>query len=145
MDVNLTKKHFDCLRTHSIECYPEEACALIIGARVDDAIKVTDVVIAENVAANKERFFEVDPATRIRLEKQYRGQSCGVIGVFHSHPNGEARPSATDEKMVIERELFWLVASITQSGDFQLKGYIPGSTEGFEPVNLVIEGNVENE
>ena len=144
MTVRLAQKDYDFLENHSRNCYPEEACALLVGQMQGDSLIFTEIAIASNVAADKTKYFEVDPAARFTLERKHRGQKTSVAGVFHSHPDGEAQPSVTDGKMVIERNLFWLIASITADGEFVLNGFKPRQDDGFDPVSLVIEEDTQN-
>ena len=53
-------------------------------------------MITANVATDPTRHFEVDPAALVAAHKGARSGGAQVIGYFHSHPNGLARPSATD-------------------------------------------------
>ncbi|MBE7637945.1 hypothetical protein GUA87_13895 [Sneathiella sp. P13V-1] len=117
-------------------CYPEEACALLIG---NDAC-VSQVIVSENIASEPKRFFEIDPTVRIKAEKQCREDGRAVIGVFHSHPDGDARPSKTDEKMIYEPDLFWLIASVDNANKIEIAAFHPSSDDGFEKAELKIEG-----
>jgi proteasome lid subunit RPN8/RPN11 len=93
--------------------HPEEACALLIGRRgLGLNFRVARVEFSPNVAADKARRFEIDPGLRIGLERELRGQAEQVIGVWHSHPNGLAEPSATDAAMIYEPDLVWLITAV---------------------------------
>ncbi|MEH6475379.1 MAG: M67 family metallopeptidase [Sneathiella sp.] len=127
------------LRAHTLICMPQEACALLIGQREKSGNwQVSRVAVAKNIAERKEKFFEVDPALRIGLERDLRDQDDEIIGVFHSHPNGHAEPSKSDESMIIERHLIWLVASIDGALSFEIGAYQAGPTQGFKSIPLVI-------
>ncbi len=102
--------------------YPREACGLLLGfQRVDGNIEVTRVAESENKAAPaRNDRFEIDPELRLRLMREARdtapvgmsGASRGIIGHYHSHPDGTARPSATDLAMVWEPDLVWLITAV---------------------------------
>ncbi len=107
---------------HGEAAYPQEACGLLVGfSRADGDIEVTRVAESENVAAapGNDRF-EIDPELRLRLMHEardtepagMRGASRGIIGHYHSHPDGSARPSATDLAMVWEPGLVWLITAV---------------------------------
>ncbi|MBL4666359.1 MAG: M67 family metallopeptidase [Sneathiella sp.] len=139
MKFILSSSQLEELRKHAIECMPEEACALLVGSR-DRAGNwfVTSVVAADNIAENKYEFFEIDPGVRIRLERELREQEDEIIGVFHSHPGGRAEPSKSDERMIIERHLIWLVASIDEASSFKVGAYKAHRGEGFNEISLVV-------
>lgn len=94
--------------------YPEEACGLVVGrCRPDGTRIVTDVVPSANVArADRTRNFEIDPEVRFHTEKRLRDAEDAVIGHFHSHPNGVAKPSERDRAMVYEPDMVWLITGV---------------------------------
>ncbi|MDA1356428.1 MAG: M67 family metallopeptidase [Proteobacteria bacterium] len=107
---------------HAEADYPREACGLLLGfQRADGHIEVTQVAASKNMAApGLNDRFEVDPELRLRLMRQARdsvpvgaeGAGRGIIGHYHSHPDGSARPSATDLAMAWEPGLVWLVTAV---------------------------------
>ena len=76
--------------------YPEECCGLLIGTRDGGTARVARVVAAANVAPEPARHFEVDPKVLLATYRAARDGGEEVLGPYHSHPDGEARPSATD-------------------------------------------------
>lgn len=95
----------DCVRR-----YPEEACGLLIG-RADGL--VTDIVISPNLSGEPERNFEIDPALIIAQQKQGRSGKGEILGHYHSHPDGQARPSTRDQAQNYDPDLIWLIVQVT--------------------------------
>ena len=92
--------------------YPEEACGLLVG-RVDGEVAVVaEVHRSRNVAACPRRAFEIDPVLLLALHKRLRDADEAMIGVYHSHPDGAAVPSATDLDRAWEPNLIWLIVSV---------------------------------
>ncbi|MBI3444318.1 MAG: M67 family metallopeptidase [Magnetospirillum sp.] len=93
--------------------WPAEACGLLLG-RGKRRIVVTDLMAADNLlkAEGNDRF-ELDPRTRFAAEKMVRGTDKRVVGHWHSHPDGSARPSTTDLAQAWEPELVWLIVGVT--------------------------------
>ena len=58
-----------------------------------------------------EHGFEIDPAALLHWHRAVRGERLAVVGHYHSHPNGLARPSATDAARAVEDGQLWVVAS----------------------------------
>ena len=57
--------------------------------------------------------YEMDPKELLAAEREARAQGVSVIGVYHSHPDHPARPSAHD----LERawnDLTYMIVSIRQ-------------------------------
>ncbi|WP_439532847.1 M67 family metallopeptidase [Polymorphobacter sp.] len=89
-----------------------EVCGLILG-RPDQILAVRP---APNVAENPEQRFEIDPAVLLAVHRQARGEGLKVIGHYHSHPGGDARPSLRDAARAVEDGQLWVIvagASVT--------------------------------
>lgn len=96
--------------------YPEEACALLLGAAgPGDRRQVSRILISPNLAEDKERNFEIDPGLRIGVERDLRNSSERIVGIWHSHPNGRAEPSAIDLASAYEPEFAWLITAVRPS------------------------------
>ncbi len=84
------------IRAEAEAAWPGECCGLMVGRRGADACSVDRIVAAANLAAAPERQFEVDPAVLLATHRQAREAGEVILGPYHSHPEGAARPSATD-------------------------------------------------
>jgi proteasome lid subunit RPN8/RPN11 len=94
--------------------YPHEACGLLIGRVGGRGVaRIERVAPSPNLADGDHRDrFEVDPALRLRLERELRGSGAEIIGHYHSHPDHPARPSACDLAAAFEAELAWLIVAV---------------------------------
>lgn len=93
--------------------YPDEACGLLVGrwSAAGDC-RLRRAVPSANLAPDPSAAFEIDPALRLDLQRRLRGGGQRVVGLYHSHPDGPARPSARDLARAWEPGLLWLVASV---------------------------------
>jgi proteasome lid subunit RPN8/RPN11 len=132
MGISLSTDDLQLLKSHTKSCYPEEACALLVGK----GSKVNRVVVAKNIADDPRSFFEIDPTIRISLEKELRDCEDSIIGVFHSHPDGRDHPSERDEEMIIERNFVWVIAATNGSTYFELSAFEPQANKGFKEVSI---------
>ncbi len=112
--IRLTSAQLQAVEGAAEEAYPEEACGLLVGRTGSDGLcRVSTVERSANVAEPpRTRRFEVDPRLRLRLERTLRGGPDAVVGVYHSHPDGVAEPSATDLSMVFEPDLVWVITAV---------------------------------
>lgn len=69
-----------------------EACGLLLGTCEAGGWWIDATVPLRNTA-DSATFFEFDPAELLDNDLRYGER---IIGVYHSHPGGPARPSATD-------------------------------------------------
>ena len=112
---------------HAEADYPREACGLLLGFwRAAGDIEVTDVAASETKATpGRNDRFEIDPELRLRLMRETREAApVGIIGHYHSHPNGTARPSATDLEMVWEPGLVWLITAVVDGRTVQSAAHL---------------------
>jgi proteasome lid subunit RPN8/RPN11 len=109
------------------EAHPNEACGLLLGT----ARHIHTALPAANVHPDPARHFEIDPAALIAAHRAARAGGPQVIGYFHSHPNGLARPSATDTAMAAGDGRIWAIAA---AGEVTLWCDAPS---GFEPLSYL--------
>nr|WP_315588364.1 M67 family metallopeptidase [Sphingomonas psychrotolerans] len=91
----------------SADLAPREACGLLFGT--PDAITAMQAV--ENVAEAPETRFEIDPAVLFAALRAERAGGPRIVGYWHSHPSGEATPSATDAAMAAPDGKLWLIVA----------------------------------
>lgn len=84
-----------------------ERCGLLLG----DTQAILDFAPTANIHATPERHFEIDPAALIAAYRAERSGSLAVVGHYHSHPVGEATPSAADAEGADTDGRLWLVIS----------------------------------
>lgn len=101
---------WDQIRKHCADSYPFEACGLLIGRPGD---RVTDIVISPNKAEDPARNFEIDPALILQHQKESRLGHDRIVGHYHSHPDGQAVPSAQDQSQNYDTDLVWVIVQVT--------------------------------
>jgi proteasome lid subunit RPN8/RPN11 len=105
---------------HSLRDWPLECCGLLVGRnRI-----VMDAVPMRNVLASPTRF-RLDDREHIDLRRHLRSLSParGIIGVYHSHPSGVARPSPTDLAEAFYPEWLYVIAAV--NGDrVRVRGFV---------------------
>ncbi|WP_375291732.1 Mov34/MPN/PAD-1 family protein [Qipengyuania sp.] len=106
MTVNLTSEVHGAILALASQHHPREACGLLFGT--DTAI--TAHLPARNVHPTPESHFEIDPQALIDAHRAMRGGGPRLIGYYHSHPRGPARPSATDRAMAAGDGMIWAIA-----------------------------------
>ena len=79
--------------------WPEEGCGLLFGHRGAD-FEVREVTRGANClpAARRLAHFALDPLHLMRAERRARARGHELLGVWHSHARGEARPSREDRR-----------------------------------------------
>ena len=85
--------------------HPHECCGILLGE--GEAIRA--VMPAANVHPTPGTHFEIDPQALVAAHREAREGGARVLGYYHSHPNGLARPSSTDEAMATGQGLVWAI------------------------------------
>jgi len=100
--MQLNGHHEAQMKAHAVEAYPFECCGFLIGTQSGDQAVVMEVLRADNTHdGEKRRRFLIDPLEFIRAERIAERQELSVIGVYHSHPDHPAVPSAEDLKHAV--------------------------------------------
>lgn len=128
MDLELTSGALATLLEEATKAHPRECCGLLLGhgARIERAVP------AANVHPDPERHFEIDPAALIAAHRAARAGGAQVLGYYHSHPNGRAEPSITDQSMASGDGRFW---AIIAKGNVTLWRDSPAGLVRVEPSN----------
>jgi len=129
MTVTISTTLCDRLLAGAAATPDHEVCGLLFGtpARIDDA------VTCANVAADTRTAFEIDPGALFGAHRAARAGGPAIIGCFHSHPGGNARPSARDAAAAAGDGSLWLIIGGGEMGLWRTVS--PG---GFENVALAI-------
>ncbi len=114
-----------------------ERCGLLLGKRDGKSDAVLQFVSAANVHADPGQHFELDPAVLVAAYRAERAGGLAVLGHYHSHPVGEAMPSAADADAAAADAggRLWLIVSL--SGFAAWRSVADGAVHGrFESVAI---------
>lgn len=83
----------EAIAAHARDAHPAECCGFLLGR----GTRVAFAMRMPNVASSRNRY-RLDDRAHIALRKTLRAFAppLGIVGVYHSHPDGRAAPSATD-------------------------------------------------
>jgi len=93
-----TESVLESIRQHGTDAYPEEGCGFLLGTVTDDGQnRVTAVRRAVNRHSEwRTRRYELTADDYREADEAAREQGLDVVGIYHSHPDHPAEPSATD-------------------------------------------------
>lgn len=103
--------------------YPNEACGLLLGCAANGTCAVSAWRPARNLNTDRASDrYELDPADYLAAEGEASRLGVAVVGVWHTHPDHPALPSATD------REWAWpgwsyLILSVGREGVAELRSW----------------------
>jgi proteasome lid subunit RPN8/RPN11 len=116
------------IEQHAESTYPHECCGVLVG----NAGNVRVAVEAHSTGnLNTERAhdrFELDPRDYMRIDREVRARGLDIIGIYHSHPDHPAQPSATDLAAAWEGYSYVIVSVRKgEAGDFHSFELIGGA------------------
>ena len=110
--IVLTNMQMSKILSHAERAYPNECCGLLVGERRAGDVFVREVHRSANMAPTPANQFEIDPQLRFDLERRVREEALDLVGVYHSHPDGDAAPSQIDIQRAWESSLVWLITAV---------------------------------
>ena len=135
MQVEVTSQALAAMRAAAATAHPREACGLLLG----EGHRITAVREVANVHPSPETHFEIDPQALIDAHRAARAGGPHVIGYFHSHPRGEAIPSATDRACAAGDGRVWAIIAPSGSGE-DVRFWMDGE-QGFAALPFCLTGS----
>ncbi len=89
--LTFTKADLQRIFEHALSGYPNEVCGMLAGK--DGS--VAKVYSMRNAKPGPD-YYEMDAEEQFRVMKDIRDSGLEMIGLFHSHPTGQAYPSSMD-------------------------------------------------
>lgn len=103
--------------------YPSETCGILIGRCGDEDVRVEEVLAARNLNVERARDrYELDPAALLAADEAARDRGLEIVGVWHSHPDHPAVPSATDREQAW-RGWSYAIVSVSRGGVEELRSW----------------------
>lgn len=76
--------------------HPHEACGFLLGRASAPALELVDLVEGTNRARDPRSGFALEPLELHAAERAARARGLALVGLWHSHPERPAVPSAAD-------------------------------------------------
>ena len=107
MSLQLAPGILEQIVEHARSSWPLECCGLIAGAHGVGARAIPIVnALASSVA------YEMDPGELIAAMRSLRQSGEELAAIYHSHPNGPAKPSRSDIERAYYPEAAYLIVSL---------------------------------
>jgi proteasome lid subunit RPN8/RPN11 len=133
--INLSSTHIEIMTQEAINAYPCECCGLLLGISNHEAKEVVQVIPTLNDWENQKDLFveleqkfddtrssyddrqctdsfSINPLTFLQIQKQAHQDNLEIIGIYHSHPDHPATPSAFDTRFAWSRYSYIILSVI---------------------------------
>ena len=102
------------------DCYPEEACGLLIGP-VGGGQVARFVPCANTTRSGK--VYTIEPKAMLRAEREAEADGMEIIGVMHSHTHTEPYPSQTDVNQAPDPTWHYVIVSLKREAP-EVRSYL---------------------
>jgi len=139
--VIIPKGLLERLKKLLLEAYPYEGCGLLIGLKGMKTFEVQDCYPVANAwpkVEERRRRFAIDPKDFLLAERVAESKGLSLIGVYHSHPDYPAEPSAFDAEYAWEGFVY-LIFSLKRETINDFKAFIWKENKGFEEIKVCLK------
>lgn len=116
--VQVLRAVYGAMIAHALDERPNECCGLLAGKNG----VISRIYRAANVAENKRVRYEASPHDIMRILDAIEEAGEEHLGIYHSHPRSEARPSATDRRLAAY-DVWYFVVSLQQPDEPEVRAF----------------------
>jgi [CysO sulfur-carrier protein]-S-L-cysteine hydrolase len=116
--VQVLRSIYDAMVGHALDERPDECCGLLAGTNG----LISRIYRAANVAENKRVRYEAAPLDIVRILDDIENLHEQHLGIYHSHPRSEARPSATDRRLAAY-DVWYFVVSLQREDEPEVRAF----------------------
>ena len=117
-ELTMTEDHVQQMIAHAHTALPNEACGLL-GGKAGYVHAVYPGTKAEHSPSRS----RMHPQEQLRAIDAIELAGGDVIGIFHSHPEGQPVPSTTDLAQAYYPDAVYIILARQRSGKWQMCGY----------------------
>ena len=142
--LHIGYKHYEALRAHGEDTYPNECCGVLLGKAASDGNQVREIVAAGNTRTDSaHNRYHIAPQELVKIQRQARNAGLDIVGFYHSHPDHPAQWSSTDFAEAHWLGCSYIITSVEQgkavlTNSFFLKG-TSEEDKSFEDESIEIE------
>ena len=126
MTLYLTKDASTAIEKYGEQGYPNEICGLLLGKERGGRRVISALMPIENSFEAGEQYhrFLITPEAMLQGERLARQTQVDVLGVYHSHPDAEARPSIYDRDHAAWTAWSYIIVSVRDARAAELRAWI---------------------
>ncbi|MBA2124030.1 hypothetical protein B9J78_03740 [bacterium Unc6] len=115
----IKKNKLEQIVKHSRREYPRESCGILAGKEE----KIEKIYQMENISDNPATCYFMDPKEQLKVFKEMRNLGLEMVGIYHSHLDTEAYPSAHDVELAYYPDASYVIASIKDKENPSIRSF----------------------
>ena len=116
--LQISREIYEQMIGHAKGVYPQEACGFLVGKA-----GVAKYFLQIENMDHSTVTYTMDPRQQLKAFKRISGDGLELLGIFHSHVASAAEPSQTDRQMAFYPEVSYLIVSLANMNQPDLKSY----------------------
>ncbi|MBI4419782.1 MAG: M67 family metallopeptidase [Gemmatimonadetes bacterium] len=100
--MRIERSVLEAIRAVAERAYPHEGCGLLVGDAGPDGeafvrrhLPVDNQSVEQGTSRNR---YLIAPGDFLKAERAVTGEGLQIVGIYHSHPEAPAKPSAYDRE-----------------------------------------------
>jgi [CysO sulfur-carrier protein]-S-L-cysteine hydrolase len=118
MTLRLPKDFADAIVEQALAEHPNESCGLL-GGTDGEVTRLFRMTNAERSPV----IYRMEPAEQLRVFNEIDDAGLELVGIYHSHTRSPAYPSSTDVSLAYYPEAVYLIVSLRNLDDPELRGF----------------------
>lgn len=116
--MKINKVYLSEMVQHCQKDYPNEACGILAGkdGKIERIYRMTN-------ADKSSKTFFMDPKEQLKVMKEIRNLGLEMVGIYHSHPETEAYPSAHDVELAFYPEVSYVIVSLKDKNSPNIRSF----------------------
>lgn len=116
--LEIDRGFFDEMVEHGLAEFPNEACGLLAG-KEGRPVKLFRMTNRDASPVT----YRLDPKEQLQAFDEIDDEGWELLAIFHTHTHSDAVPSETDRKQAFYPEAYYLVMSLTDRANPELRAY----------------------
>ena len=134
--LHINQPSLDQMLADAERSFPDECCGFFFGTEEGDQRFVKEVLVVDNSKeGDKRRRFEIAPKDYLMAEAYAEEKGLLLLGVYHSHPNSPAIPSAYD-RMAAQPYFSYIIISVFDGEFSHIRSWQLNDDLQFEVENI---------
>ena len=101
LKLTIHKEAIETMHRHAVSAFPNECCGFFYGHDNGERIVTLARPVENSKEGDQRRRFEISAFDYMQAEKFASENDITLLGIYHSHPNHPAKPSAHDLRQAV--------------------------------------------